>query len=84
MKKLISTILLIVALFFALIWVNSQGEGEYDKKYQVIVVDGCEYLYKAGVYRESIAHKGNCKYCAQRDSINEQRQEYERQGKGGN
>lgn len=71
MKKLISTILLIVALFFFFKWVNSQEEGEYNKKYQVIVVDGCEYLYKAGVYRESIAHKGNCKYCAQRDSINQ-------------
>lgn len=32
---------------------------------RTIVYDDCEYVEKGF----SIAHKGNCKYCAERDSI---------------
>lgn len=32
-----------------------------------IIYDSCEYVYSNTT--ERLAHKGNCKYCAQRDSI---------------
>ena len=41
---------------------NTKVDGD---AYGVILVDSCEYI--KGVYR--LAHKGNCQFCAKRDSI---------------
>lgn len=44
------------------------------KNYSVKVIDGCEYIecdygeLRARVY--SLTHKGNCKYCVERNSKN--------------
>ena len=41
---------------------------DYRPSYKIIYLDTCEYLvyrYKDG----GITHKGDCKYCAYRDSI---------------
>jgi len=46
-----------------------QGYEMMDKyKLQVMVIDGCEYLYAyQGHYAGNIlTHKGNCKFCAER------------------
>jgi len=32
----------------------------------VIVIDSCEYLVISGGVRESLTHKGNCKFCEER------------------
>lgn len=51
----------------------NQEQIEYD--YSVIVVDGCEYIEKSyryevgskyGAMAGYTAHKGNCRFCAQR------------------
>ena len=34
--------------------------------FEVIVIDGCEYLFRSESYRSYLTHKGNCKYCNQR------------------
>ena len=32
--------------------------------YKVTVIDSCEYIY---TFRYKLAHKGNCKFCAERN-----------------
>lgn len=52
---------------------SKQEQLEYD--YSVIIVDSCEYIEKSyrydigskyGAMSGYVAHKGNCKFCAQR------------------
>ncbi len=33
---------------------------------KVVVIDSCEYIQYHTYYHESITHKGNCKFCAER------------------
>ena len=37
----------------------------------VIVIDSCEYLVVSGGIRESLTHKGNCKFCEERHKRNQ-------------
>lgn len=46
---------------------SSRNEELCEKNYEVIVLDSCEYYSHKS--RWDMTHKGNCKYCAQRDSI---------------
>lgn len=47
----------------------------YDPAYSVVVVENCEYImysrqvsnYYSGAWTSGITHKGNCKYCAERN-----------------
>lgn len=68
-------------LFLALIalLLMSCGEAPRTEKdsvieYDVIEIDSCEYImvqsktYGIDIYVTSIAHKGNCKYCKERNS----------------
>lgn len=55
--------------------VAPRADGEQGaKNYSIKVIDGCEYiecdygLIDHRVY--SLTHKGNCKYCAERNSKN--------------
>ena len=50
--------------------------SNFGKTYNVVEVDGCEYIVKHNPIRESggskrdiisITHKGNCKYCLERN-----------------
>lgn len=34
--------------------------------FDVIEIDGCEYVIGSAGYKGYMAHKGNCKYCEQR------------------
>ena len=43
--------------------VESVGGTAFD----VIEVDSCEYLIGSAGYKGYMAHKGNCKYCEQRN-----------------
>lgn len=40
---------------------TSDGDG-----FNVVVVDSCEYLIRTSGYQGYLAHKGNCKFCAER------------------
>ncbi len=37
------------------------------RRIEVLVIDGCEYIYFFSGNSEVLAHKGNCKYCAMRE-----------------
>ena len=43
---------------------NQQPFIENIPNYQVVEVEGCEYIYSE--YHSRIIHKGNCKYCEER------------------
>ncbi len=50
-----------------------QRGGEVLGKYQVIEIDSCEYILSkspSADYGWVMAHKGNCKYCAERALAN--------------
>lgn len=40
-------------------------EGDFS----TIEYDSCEYLLRVGVSQGYLAHKGNCRFCEERDSI---------------
>lgn len=65
-----------------------EKEKEFDRwhGFKVRVVDSCEYIIRAdktdGVASYArgfgfLAHKGNCKFCEKRDSINREKQKKE-------
>lgn len=61
---------ILLALF---LFAGCNVPDEYDKKnengikYKVIVIDSCEYIYyQPEAYEGVLAHKGNCKFCAER------------------
>lgn len=65
-----------------------EKEIEFDRwhGFKVRVVDSCEYIIRAdktGAMTQYargfgfLAHKGNCKFCAERDSINREKQKKE-------
>ena len=71
--ELLGKMLVITALLWLLVICIQRFENSYvdnvsynDQEYNVIVVDSCEYLYKRSGYRGYFAHKGNCKYCIER------------------
>lgn len=33
----------------------------------VAIIDSCEYLYRDGGYNALLAHKGNCRFCVERN-----------------
>ena len=61
MKKILFFLLLIIA--------TSCGPIEEQKyptfPYNVVVIDSCEYLLRRCGYQGYMAHKGNCKHCAE-------------------
>ena len=48
-----------------------QQDGTYKPSfYRTYIVDSCEYIgYAAGSQHDYLAHKGNCRFCEERDSI---------------
>lgn len=45
---------------------NSINNGK--TKYKIVVIDSCEYIEYNGYQRGYLfSHKGNCKYCAERN-----------------
>jgi len=40
---------------------------ELGNRFTIIEVDSCEYIYYRGDSRMGIAHKGNCKFCKERE-----------------
>ena len=68
MKKLI--LLALIALMMVGCNVK-QPDGTYKLySYETYIVDSCEYVgYVASSQYDYLAHKGNCRFCKERDSI---------------
>ena len=59
-------ILSIIFCFFGCTPRYNENRENLKRKYDIIVIDECEYIY-ISIYREGyLAHKGNCKYCEKR------------------
>ena len=70
MKKYI-LLLLSIVLLISCCDSSNKTTLIYDTKdkncpYHSIIIDSCEYINGAGLY-EGLAHKGNCKFCKQRE-----------------
>ena len=55
--------------------------GDYDV-YRIQEIDGCEYIVVNGKPNEqpALTHKGNCKYCSQRNETKESSTEKNNEG----
>ena len=65
---------IIILLLTALVMVGcdvKQSDGTYKLSfYRTYTVDSCEYIgYAVGSKDDYLAHKGNCRFCKERDSI---------------
>ena len=65
---------LILLVFISLVVVGCISDDEEAKIYEndgfaTLTYDSCEYTFKTTGYKGFLAHKGNCKYCEERDSI---------------
>lgn len=65
MKKLI--LLALLAVIMAGCVENGYKVEKSSKVFVDITYDSCEYVYSN--ISDKMAHKGNCKFCAERDSI---------------
>ena len=65
MKKTVLA-LLTVALISCAPEADRQVKAPNGVNFDVIVVDSCEYLYRNIGHSGYMAHKGNCRFCAQR------------------
>ena len=65
MKKLL--LLLPTIMMMAACDVEHYKETRINSDYSVRVIDSCEYIVLNGVGVK--AHKGNCRFCEERDSI---------------
>jgi hypothetical protein len=74
MKKIVKTfiVLLIMSFTFSVSSCSNDRIVKNDANYKVVIVDSCEYIiyysYNYGIF--GIAHKGNCKFCAERNRLN--------------
>ena len=54
----------------ALMMVGCSFKSGQDISKKIIILDSCEYIqYWTGDYSQNIEHKGNCRFCKERDSI---------------
>lgn len=70
MKKYILLLLSIVLLISCNS--NTNDAVVYDTKdkncpFNIIIIDSCEYIYCIDGPRTCLSHKGNCKFCKQRE-----------------
>ncbi len=79
MKKLVLICILSSTVFYSCNKNNSSNElkveesNTYDgyvvvnEGVQVLVIDSCEYVWCKNGYGAGIAHKGNCRFCRERN-----------------
>ena len=57
-------------LLVTLMMVGCSFRSGQDISDKIITLDSCEYIqYWTGDYNQNIEHKGNCRFCEERDSI---------------
>lgn len=65
MKKVIllalTTLMMVGCEYYA------DPSNDYSSKFKTVYIDSCEWLMSK--YTLEIAHKGNCRFCEERDSI---------------
>ncbi len=65
--KVIIAIVYLITITLAVLLLMSCEEEHQSKKivddYKIVVIDSCEYI--RGTYQ--VAHKGNCRYCTERN-----------------
>lgn len=71
MKAMIKIIILAVATFLMMgceyKTVSEIKEAKRLDRFNIVVIDSCEYVSKSiGGYNGILAHKGNCRFCAER------------------
>ena len=70
--KIIVALVFIVTIILAVLLMTSCQEKEKNKEnyidgYRVVVVDSCEYLIRSYIHGGVMAHKGNCRFCLERN-----------------
>jgi hypothetical protein len=50
-----------------LIFLAINDDFDFSKSVKIIEIDSCEYVQVGVGYDRSLAHKGNCKFCAERE-----------------
>ena len=51
-----------------MIEISDVDKMKLERKCDVVIIDDCEYIILIGDYKaQSITHKGNCKFCLQRN-----------------
>lgn len=55
--------------------VNVEVKRLEDTRYNILILDGCEYIVFNWAQRDNhvITHKGNCKFCIERNQTNGKR-----------
>lgn len=46
---------------------KEQGIKTYNDKFSVFIIDSCEYIVYGEYQKSGICHKGNCKFCKERN-----------------
>jgi len=66
--KLSYTLYILLVAFLFCGCGNGENTIDGENKYRTVEVDGCEYITKYNGYQRGymFAHKGNCKFCAER------------------
>lgn len=70
--KIIVCLIYIVTIILTVLLLSSCEEKEKNKEnyvdgFDIIVVDSCEYIVRSCVHSGYMAHKGNCRFCAERN-----------------
>lgn len=64
--------LILIILIFSSCSNNNETVIKKDITYEVVIIDSCEYLKRYNGYNlgYSFTHKGNCKFCTERNLNN--------------
>lgn len=69
-KVIITLVYLITIILTVLLLASCEEEKpkeNYINGYHIVVIDSCEYIRKTIGYSGYMAHKGNCRFCAERN-----------------
>lgn len=65
--SLVYMITIIIIFLLASCEEKEKNKENYVDGFHVVVVDSCEYICTTRVHSGYMAHKGNCKYCLERN-----------------
>lgn len=64
MKKL----LLLALLAMIMVGCKDKSYESYNTDgYSITIIDSCEYIINSNAYGDVVVHKGNCKFCMERN-----------------
>ena len=65
---IVSIFVILIAMCIYLIFLAINDDFDFSKSVKIIEIDSCEYVQVGVSYDRSLAHKGNCKFCAEREN----------------